>query len=296
MLTYFPSALPDELLYSRLARYHLHTCSTSPKQTLDDLFGDRSVRASIDLQCHLGALSARMPAKARQTPHQLACSTLLGYYSSYQPSAIVKQTEKAMIDGPAAGLHVRLGIAAGLRIPSYPLRWCPRCYAEAIKLHGEAYWRRVHQLPGVLLCPSHSEPLQNAALPEMRGQHAFIAASPQTCPRDTATLPDWVNNKPLTQLLSEIARKSARLLAHPIIFPDFDAAMHYCRRRLISAGLAQSSGRLRVPQLMQTAQSKLAPLHKVFSQTRSVDWLIAMGRKHRHAFSPLQHFLWGCPR
>lgn len=40
MLTYFPAALPDELLYSRLARWHLHNGSGSAKRTLDDLFAD----------------------------------------------------------------------------------------------------------------------------------------------------------------------------------------------------------------------------------------------------------------
>ena len=37
MLSYFPATYPDELLYSVLARYHRHTCSTSPKWTMNDL-------------------------------------------------------------------------------------------------------------------------------------------------------------------------------------------------------------------------------------------------------------------
>ena len=47
MLPYFPAPYPDELLYSLLARYHRHTCSVSPKGTLEDLFGSRNVRVGL---------------------------------------------------------------------------------------------------------------------------------------------------------------------------------------------------------------------------------------------------------
>lgn len=57
MLTYFPQTYPDELLYSVLARYHQHVCPGGVKQNLAELFGSRSVRAAVDLQTGLGALS-----------------------------------------------------------------------------------------------------------------------------------------------------------------------------------------------------------------------------------------------
>lgn len=147
MLTNFPARLPDELLFNRLARYHRHTCSQSAKHTLDELFADRSVRASVDLQCHLRALSNCMPIGTYEHPIALTRDTLLGYYSAYQPTKIVEAARSAMIDGPAAGLHARLGIAAGLRLPSARLRWCPVCNEEARARYGETYWRRSHQLP-----------------------------------------------------------------------------------------------------------------------------------------------------
>ena len=196
MRSYFPAALPDELLYSRLARYHLHSGSTSPKQTLDDLFGNRSVRAAIDLQCHLRALSNRISVLTPCRLSDLMRDTLFGYYASWQPTDTVSAVERAMIDGPAEGLHARLGIAAGKRLPPFPLRWCPRCYAEALKLHGEAYWRRAHQLPGVLVCPSHGIPLRNACLPMQAGHHAFIAATSHTCPQDRLSKPRDQSGRP----------------------------------------------------------------------------------------------------
>lgn len=293
MLTLFPAALPDELLYSRLARYHLLSCSPSPKQTLDDLFGDRSVRASIDLQCHLRALSERVSALSRCTLRDLLRGTLLSYYASYQPSHAGKTARHAMTDGTGDGLHARLGIAAGMRLPPHRLRWCPRCYAEATKLHGEAYWRRAHQLPGVLICPSHGVPLCAARLPKRRCQHEFIAATPRTCVRDERPPPDWAQDPQLIRLLWRLAHDSARLLDHPVTFGDFASLTDHCRRRLIDTCLATPSGRLRLDALADAAGIRLSLLRGLIPEAGSTGWLIAMGRKHRKSFSPLQHLLFG---
>ncbi len=291
MLSYFPAALPDELLYSRLARYHLHSCSKSPKQTLDDLFGNRSVRASIDLQGHLRALCERISGLTPCSPHALLRDTLFGYYASYQPAKAVRAAESAMIDGPTAGLHARLGIAAGLRLPPFRLRWCPRCHAKAFRLHGEAYWHSAHQLPGVLICPDHGLPLREANLPTRVGQHDFIAATAQTCPKKPGMVPDWANDPARMRMLQDIARKSARLLDHPATFPDLATLTSHCRDRLIASDLAAPSGRLRLAHLIHVTESRLAPLRDILPEARSTDWLVAMGRKHRRAFSPLQHLL-----
>lgn len=39
------------------------------------------------------------------------------------------------------------------------LRYCPTCSELDIKEHGETYWHRKHQLPGMLVCTEHGGPL-----------------------------------------------------------------------------------------------------------------------------------------
>lgn len=153
MLAYFPASLPDELLFSRLARYHLHICSQSSKQTLDDLFGDRSVRASVDLQCRLSALAQRLPPSLGATAEDLAQATLFGYHAAFQPAGTRRLALRSMLDGEAAGLHARLGIAAGLRAPAHRLRWCAACHEEALATHGETVRAQVEHPFAVLKGP-----------------------------------------------------------------------------------------------------------------------------------------------
>ena len=291
MLRYFPAALPDELLYSRLARYHLHSASTSPKQTLEDLFGNRSVRASIDLQCHLGALSERMPAGVREQPESLADATLFGLHTAFQPRRVWRAALLAMVDGPANGLHARLGIAAGLRLPPARLRWCLDCRDEAETRHGEPYWRRAHQIPGVLVCPDHGRALIEAQLLEARGQHEFVAASRETCVEAAGTRPSWLGDPVSRNLLCLVAREMSVLLDRPPRFADLGALTLHCRSRLIEASLAHPSGRLHLDRMSEVARMALAPIRRIYPEASSIDWLIAMGRTHRRSFSPLRHIL-----
>ena len=42
-----------------------------------------------------------------------------------------------------------------------PIRLCPECRDEDLKMFDYAYWHRSHQVPGVDLCPTHSVPLMS---------------------------------------------------------------------------------------------------------------------------------------
>jgi hypothetical protein len=42
-------------------------------------------------------------------------------------------------------------------------RWCSPCRELDLKTYGFSYWHRVHNVPGVLICPIHRTPLLSAA-------------------------------------------------------------------------------------------------------------------------------------
>jgi hypothetical protein len=60
-------------------------------------------------------------------------------------------------------------------------RFCPLCLEEDTQKYGEAYWHRIHQTPGVLVCPIHAIALQDSLVSlEAIGIH-YHAASPENC-------------------------------------------------------------------------------------------------------------------
>lgn len=49
---------------------------------------------------------------------------------------------------------------SGMRLARTAAFFCPVCVQEDQDFHGQSYWRRGHQLPGVLSCPKHDVPLK----------------------------------------------------------------------------------------------------------------------------------------
>lgn len=283
MLPYFPPAYPDELLYSLLARFHRHVGETSPKRTLDALFGNRSVRAGVVLQGHLQALSERLPPQRGLTPERLLADfTLYPYLTAFQPEDVRLAVRDALFFGHAEWVSVRLGLAASRVQGATVLRYCPACRPEMLGLYGELYWRRDHQLPGVAVCPEHGVPLQDSAVcPGSIGQHSFIAADEDNRPgvssdaQDDASIP-WMVAKCCAQLL--------RSPPSPMSLREWGEHYHH---ELRQRGLGKGDDRIDQRRLNR----EFAAWSGEQEMSGTESWLAAMARRHRKAFHPLQHVL-----
>lgn len=285
MLPYFPPAFPDELLYSLLARFHRHVGETSPKRTLDVLFGNRSVRAGVLLQGHLQALSERLPPQRELTPERLLADfTLYPYLTAFQPADVRLAVRDALFLGHAEWVAVRLGLAASRVQGATALRYCPACRSEMLARYGELYWRRDHQSPGVTVCPEHGALLQDSTVcPGSIGQHSFIAADEDNCPKvlsdakDDASIP-WM-----------VAKRCARLLRSPpppMSLREWGAHYHH---ELRQRGFGKGDDRIDQRRLSLDFASWSGEPEMPGAES----WLAAMARKHRKAFHPLQHVLLG---
>ncbi|MGR0189034.1 TnsD family Tn7-like transposition protein [Azospirillum aestuarii] len=294
MLPYFPASYPDELLYSVLARFHRHTCSVSPKRTMDDLFGNRDARATVDLPGHLGSLSRRLPPDRGLTPERLAIEfTLFPYHTAFQPSEVVAAVLSAMTEGPASGIHTRLGITTSTVVTPATLRYCPVCHAEALTHRGERFWRRAHQLPGVLVCLDHGKPLaESKSAPGSGHQTVFIAADDCVYQAEPPT-PPWANDDDCRAILLEIAGRSAALLSATPRGVDPAGLTAGYRHALTDRRLASANGRVDQRQLHNAFNAIFAPARMVIPELANTVWLSPIVRKHQHVFHPLHHILFG---
>ncbi|MBL8203480.1 MAG: TnsD family transposase [Blastocatellia bacterium] len=294
-LTFFPTPYPDELLYSALARYHLRSGNLSAKETLQELFGSTTVIATIDLPSHLDSLIARLPPLASFSSEGLICNhTLLPYYAPFLKPEIVAQIKQSMKGHQWGDIHTRCGIvASSINRPMY-LRFCLVCFQADVKTFGEPYWHRVHQLPGVLICPTHEALLHNSTIRVLgRNRHEFVAADSRCC----IPKPQAVSVKAATWgKLLVLAQDSAALLKHA--FPI--KGSHWFRQQygalLIDRKLANVSGRVRQKdfrdQFRQFYGDELLRLVNSELETdKDIDWLASIVRKHRKAFHPLRHLL-----
>lgn len=297
MLAYFPQIYPGELLYSVLARYHRHLGSTSPIHSMEALFGRRLIVASIDLPGYLQVLADRLPEGFGWTVDRLIDElTLLPYYTAFQPEAVAKRARAALKCGDTDGLLLRLGMAAFSVGRVTRLRFCLDCLGEMKALYGELYWRRDHQLSGVLVCPDHGRLLQvsNVSV-TAESRHVYAPADRDSCPWNAPVL---VATKHAAELnaLRRLAISSRALLEYPDSRKSFKQWTQHYRRELFAAGLATSAKRTDQARF----QAAFGAHHRevlglmpglVEPQPQQTPWLMAMVRSHRKAFHPLQHVL-----
>lgn len=295
MLTYFPAIYPDELLYSVLARYHRHTGARSDAQTMGALFGRRTVVANIDLPGALNCLAEQIPpARGLHLDRILDELTLLPYYMAFQSSAVRSMVRARLRRGEVDGLHVKLGMAAFRAGRVTRLRFCRACLEEMELRQGEGYWRRVHQLPGVLICPDHGITLQESdVLLTGCSRHSFVTPDQGNCPPTAYALAADANS---FVLLQRVARASAALLERTREGRSPEAwTMHY-RAWMESVGLAFSSRRMKLADLDQGLRhhfgAVLSLLPGVMDGDRFAgDWPAALLHRRHKARHPLLHLL-----
>jgi Tn7-like transposition protein D/TniQ len=180
MLSFFPTPYPDEILYSVFARYHARSGNTKPDETLQELFNSRNTIVRADLPYNLAFLIKNLPLLSPHTTESLIQKhTLYPMYAVFMPdrkSAILKYMKGEF------GTHIYRGIGSLLHLPKY-FRFCPKCLFENLHTFGQAYWHRLHQTPGVLVCTIHDVVLSDSIVPIWSNNwHQVGIASLENCP------------------------------------------------------------------------------------------------------------------
>jgi len=295
MVSFFPKPYPDEILYSVLARYHIRSGNTSPKVTLRELFSSTSTVATADLPSNLNSLSENLQPFPHYTAEELIYKyTLYPFYSVFLPPNRASQVKESMKAECGGDIHTRAGImASSVTMPRY-FRFCPNCLKEDLQKYGEAYWHRLHQTPGVLVCPVHAVTLPDSIVPiQGFNQHEYQAASPENC-----------LITPNQQIYSKETLEKFRLLAQDILWlmnsklsakePD------WFRRRyialLIEKGLATATGRVHQKRLLDNfvffyGREMLEALDSMVDYEEEHNWVFGIARKHRKSFHPVRHLL-----
>jgi Tn7-like transposition protein D/TniQ protein len=297
MLGFIPDPLPDELLYSVCARYGERVQYPNKKSLLRDLFGTTTATAIIDLPCRLEYLESALPPCHRYTVDRLIDDhTLLPLFSPFLPPERVNRLREDLRGKSGPAIHRRAGITASrIHLPAQ-LRFCPRCTEEDRKV-GEAYWHRVHQIPGVVVCPEHSVFLENSDAPIRYARNHIVFLSAEQSIK-ASVVRHTVLSDPDHITLHGIASNVAWLLNHPRNGSSLESLHRRYLRLLIEQGLATYSGSIHAYELLKQFKGRyssnlLATLNCHFTgrdQTKD-NWLLRLTRNPKNAQHPLRHLL-----
>jgi len=296
MIGCFPDPYPDELLYSVCARFHDRVQYPNKKNTMRELFGDEAAIAIVGLPSNLKTLVSMLPPGSPYTVERLISNhTLYPFYAPFLERKQARQLWADMEGARGPSIYMRSGVMASTVQPMEWLRFCPACAQQDKEQLGEYYWHRIHQLPGIQVCPEHNVRVLDSKIriqnPQTR--HEFVSAE------RGIQLPKSRSYKLLNlhqAVLLRIAEDAAWLLKQHPLTPGLDTLAKRYRELLAERDLATYSGRVRVSELLNQFCECYSPELLEYLQCQidvesQHNWLFRLVRSPKGSQHPLRHLL-----
>lgn len=265
-IPFFPQLLPDELLFSAMARFHRLMGGVTGSNTTALLFGvHKALLYSATLvPPNILIFASRMPSDHanRNAVVLLSHNTPFNVLTYFEPKTrrqfLVKQYLYQRHRGPSRIVELGLRIAQRSH-PRPGLAFCDDCVKEDIARFGVGYWHVEHQLPGYYFCARHQRQLAFSDT-ERTSNRGVVRAPilPQAGPNGIfqsrpIALPDGI---PKTELL-RIASSYAYLINKKGGFDGGDWVTSV-RRLLTSEGFSRGST-FNLGMLTELIRARLSP-------------------------------------
>ena len=159
MIGYFPELYEDELIYSWIARYLVHSGYTSAADTYQDLYFNKNLRPSVELMNNMLDDAKTVMTKYMSMEDLIHKHTLFPEYGRFIDPA---KREKLVSEADFSRGNWINSLMIPISIGERYLKYCPMCAMEDRDSHGEAYWHRKHQIIGIKICTKHKVYLQDS--------------------------------------------------------------------------------------------------------------------------------------
>lgn len=225
MIGHFPILYEDELFCSICARLNDHMRYPSIGRLMEDLFGAKKVNRKTYLPSRLDYLISVLPPSYELSADDIIDKlTILPFYSPFLSTDRVNAIRVGMHTNNGL-LTKRLGNGFDLPVFVRHLRYCPLC-AEEDHAKGEHYWHRIHNIPGVEVCPMHCTWLEetdadinglvsaNQAIRPVPASHLDLSNLYQASLLKIAQDALWLFNRSKTMADLRAIRRSYRFLLY----------------------------------------------------------------------------------
>lgn len=167
MIGCFLSLYDDELLYSICTRYQIRNGYTKTSHMMDDLFGSPASKPTLYMQWGLKKLVPRLTEGCHyDLDYFINHHTMYNLFSPFMESA------EDYYDKVVGGTKGHKWVQALEYRYNKGIRYCPVCQASSLLKHGEIYFSRLHNAPGVHVCTKHQVFLEE--LPFNLGERGIL--------------------------------------------------------------------------------------------------------------------------
>jgi len=182
-MIFFPAPYKDEILYSILGRYTILNDSTLRETIARELYGKNIIYSNIDLPFAISRLVSNLPLLSKINEESIIKNnTLYLFYSAFLPKANSEFIYNSMLGDVGSQIYIKSGQSTSSIKKNKYLRFCPQCFIQDIKDHGESFWKRQNQIPSIIVCEKHRCFLQDSlVLNGIDTKTGFINANEENC-------------------------------------------------------------------------------------------------------------------
>lgn len=295
-LDWCPEPRDDELLYSVMARLYRYMGEPQFAAFSRAITGGRHWIGQSQFPCKLDAIARAFGQDSAWVDRLIDQHSLLPFYTAFAGDDVRRWAREGM-RGTADGLYLKLGLGAFKLAPPSRLRFCPTCAREMNELRGDSWWRRMHQLPGIIVCADHGEPLRNSEIVwERNSRHILRCPDPEICRSDSPVAWGGPYTSRTTERLIALARAAAGLLISPPESKQPDELHAAYVIMLDKRGLLRGRQHIETERLLQVvsaywgdALSSMPSLD--LSQQGSGAWIVDHVRTKRKLVHPIRHLV-----
>lgn len=293
MTYYFPEPYKDEILYSIFARYHYYMGNKSTKQSLKEIYGIGTIIPTVELPTNLKCIKKSIGENSKyNVEYFINKHTNLPFYLPFLRKEDGAAIKDLMVNNDGKGIYTKIGIVAGGVCTKKELYYCPKCASIESNDFGEAYFHRIHQVPGVLVCPMHFCMLKQYVISKRDiGRINFIKLELKHVDY-TLT---YFNKSITSSYLIKIAKCADYILQNDL--SKFNSLVNTEKYKLIleQKGLLTYKKRVRQNKLIEAFRSyypdKLLEILESNFSNKDSSWIRMITRKSKHMIHPIRHIL-----
>jgi hypothetical protein len=294
MISFFPEPYKDEILYSLIARYHYYIKNNDLKDTLNEVFDTENTIATLEFPAKLYYLENALPKELGfSCEYFINNHTIFPVYEPFLPEKRKVEIQHTMKFEDGKGIKAKIGMIAGSIGKNENLIYCPICAENDINIYGEAYFHRLHQVEGVMVCPEHKCFLKKYNIKQNDvSRIRFI----KFCP-DNNDLQDinYIEDYKMLKLI-DVANGVKYLLENCLVNYNMSKVHDKYIKLLNNKGLITPSGRIRQKKLYEEFVSfypkeLLMQLNSCINFSNEYNWLKVALRSPKRVTHPLRNIL-----
>jgi hypothetical protein len=292
MIHFFTDPYKDELIYSAIARYHYYTGNIDFMDTLEELFGKRSIIPSLEIGSNINRLAKNL-GTLYTSDYIIKKHTIFPFYSPFLPKARKIELIEDIKYKDGNGLYARLGILAGSICKKNGIYYCPCCAKNEVEKNGEAFIHREHQLQGVYICPKDGAELKRYSIDKSNTSRIeFIRLDKRLLDfRDIRV----INNIHCDKLY-KISQNAYYLLQTDLSKVSKEKLLEKYKNLLYERDLTTSSKRIRQRELYDDfisfyGKDFLKLIDSDIDYNDEYNWLRVITRDVKRAVHPIRHLL-----